>query len=205
MRTLSALVIITVLSACSSYDYVVESDYSYRGDFDKYRSFGFANIEGFPGTKNEKELIEKYVKSTLVAWGYKQESRRPGLIVFYTVFYEDFNFKGFNQPEFQAWLRSNYTDKEVVFKKDTLPDGSIEEAYAGSSRRYYKEYYNQQNYAMKEGTIMVSFVDRRKRKTVWQGYASGVFGEDSDKNERIMRSAVIRIMDEYKLLAFGTS
>ncbi len=204
MKALYTAIIILAVSGCSSYDYVVESDYSYKGDFNKYNSFVFAQIEGFPGTTNEKDVIEKYVKNTLTAWGYTHESRRSGLIVFYTVFYDDFNFKGFNQPDFQAWLRSNYSDKEIVFKKDTLPDGSIAEAYARGAK-YYKEYYNIESYIMREGTVLISFVDRRKRKTVWQGYASGVFGEDSDKNERIMRSAVIRIMDEYKLLAFGSS
>ncbi len=204
MKTLLAAVIILILSGCSSYDYVVESDYSYTGDFNKYDSFEFAQIEGFNGTVEEKEVIEKYVKNTLTAWGYSRETRKPGLIVFYSVFYEDFSFRGFNQPDFQAWLRSNYSDKDLVFKKDTLPDGSLTEALRGGAR-YYKEYYDSEDYIMREGTVLISFVDRRKRKTVWQGYASGVFGQDTEKNERIMRSAVIRIMDEYKLLAFGSN
>ncbi len=204
MKTLYTIAIILILSGCSSYDYVVESDYSYKGDFNKYDSFEFAQIEGFDGTNEEKNVIEKYVKNTLTAWGYSHENRRPELIVFYSVFYDDFNFKGFSQPDFQGWLRSNYSDKEVVFKKDTLPDGSLTEALPGGAK-YYKEYYNSEQYVMREGTVLISFVDRRKRKTVWQGYASGVFGQDTDKNERIMRSAVIRIMDEYKLLAFGSS
>lgn len=193
-----------LLISCSTYDYVVESDYSYDGDFSKYRSFDFIANQGFTGTQGEKIVIEKYLKSTLSAWGYNYKPKRPGLLVVYTVFYDDFYMKGFDQPNFQGWLKSNYSDKEVVFKKDTLPDGRIEEAYAAEVGRT-TESYKEVKYALREGTILVSFFDRRKHKTVWQGYASGVFGEDKTKNERILRSAIVRIMDEYKLLAFGTS
>ncbi|MEP1095993.1 MAG: DUF4136 domain-containing protein [Cyclobacteriaceae bacterium] len=190
--------------SCSSYDYVVESDYSYGGDFHKYKSFVFAKNDGFRGTESEKEIIEKYVKGTLTAWGYDYKPKRPGLLVLCTVFYNDFQLKGFDQPNFQGWLKSNFSDEEVVFKKDTLPDGRIEEVYAPEAGQK-PESYKEIRYALREGTVLVSFFDRRKHTAVWQGYASGVFGDDKTKNERILRSAVIRIMDEYKLLAFGSS
>ncbi|MEP5612460.1 MAG: DUF4136 domain-containing protein [Cyclobacteriaceae bacterium] len=204
MKSISALLVFLVVTSCSTYDYVVESDYSYDGDFSRYRSFDFIANESFSGTDEEKEIIEKYLKNTLGAWGYDYSPKRPGLIVLYTVFYDDFHFKGYDQPNFQGWLKTNYSDKEVVFKKDTLPDGRIEEVYDSELGRK-TEAYQEVRYALREGTVLVSFFDRRKRKTVWQGYASGVFGEDKTKNERILRSAVIRVMDEYKLLAFGSS
>lgn len=201
MKNLSKALILLFVCSCSSYDYVVESDYSYEGDFNKYDSFNFIANKNFSGTDNEKVIIEKYLKSTLNSWGYDHKERRPGLLILYTVFYEDFEYNGFDQPQFQGWLKANYSDKEVVFKKDTLPDGSVEEAFI-TDGRYFRESYEKVSYSLKEGTIMISLFDRKKHKTVWQGYASGVFGGDNKKNERIMRSAIIRIMDEFKLLAF---
>jgi len=204
MKIAYATLFILLIASCSSYDYIVESDYSYDGDFSKYRSFDFIANASFAGTDDEKVIIEKYLNSTLNAWGYDHKPKRPGLLVVYTVFYDDFYMKGFDQPNFQGWLKSNYSDKEVVFKKDTLPDGRIEEIYATEAVRK-TESYKEIKYSLREGTILVSFFDRRKHKTVWQGYASGVFGQDKIKNERILRSAIVRIMDEYKLLAFGSS
>lgn len=198
------ILLLFVVSACTSSEYIVDSDYSYDGSFNKYKSFGFADNTGFLGSDEEKEVIEKYLKRTLQAWGYDYNLKRPNLLVFYTIYYDDLEFPGYNQPHFQSWLKSNYSDKEIVFKKDTLPDGRLREAYADSQRGWDEE-YNRISYDLKEGTLLISLFDRRKHKTVWNGYASGVFGNDETKNARIMRSAIIRILDEYKLLAFGSS
>ncbi len=202
----SALVLVLLLVVtCSPIDYIVESDYSYHGNFHKYRSYNFASNMNFPGSEDEKEVVENYMKSTLSAWGYDLSDRRPDLLVFYAVFYDDLRFQGFEQPEFQTWVKHNFANKEIVFKQDTLPDGGIEESYVDKDRLYTKEDYDPVLYTFKKGTILISLFDRKRRKTVWQGYASGVFGEDQERNDRIMRSAIIRIMDEYRLLAFGAS
>lgn len=199
------IVLIVSLSACTSYDYVVHSDYSYDGNFDRYKSFAFVSNLNFGGSEVEKETIERYLSGTLKAWGYELTDRRPGLMIFYSVYYEDLTFRGFNQPEFQHWIRSNYSDKEVVFKRDTLPDGTIEEALSTEGRSHSDETYDKVNYDFREGTLLISMLDRKKRKVIWQGYASGIFGPDSQKNERILRSAIGKILDEYRLLAFDAS
>lgn len=204
VRILFIAVIIS-LSACTSYDYVVHSDYSYDGDFDRYKSFTFVSNKSFAGSLEEKETIERYLSGTLRAWGYDFTERRPGLMIFYSVYYEDLNFKGFNQPEFQSWIRSNYSEKQVIFKKDTLPDGTIEDAFVQEGRNDSSETYDKIDYKLREGTLLISMFDRKKHKVIWQGYASGIFGPDNLKNERIMRSAIGKILDEYKLLAFTAS
>ncbi|MEQ9405037.1 MAG: DUF4136 domain-containing protein [Cyclobacteriaceae bacterium] len=204
MKNLIILTVATLIFSCNSYEHVVDSDYSYEGNFNRYKSFDFARNSSFSGSEMEKEVLEKYLKSTLQSWGYDHSSKKPGLLVFYSVFYEDFNLRGFNQPQFQGWIKANFSDKEVVFKKDTLPDGSIHDAYVANGN-FRNESYDEVTYRLTEGTILVTFIDRKRHKAVWHGYASGIFGSDEKKNSRIMRSAVIRIMDEYKLLAFGSS
>ena len=192
-----------VLTSCSSIDHIVDSDYSYQGNFNKYRTFDFASKTYLPGADDEKVIVEKYIKSKLRAWGYSHHGRKPDLLVFYAVYYNDLRLHGFDQPEFQTWVRSNFR-QELVFKKDTLLD---QEFYANEpdKNRTPEEDYDKVLYNLREGTILITLFDRKKRRTVWQGYASGVFGEDEDQNDRVMKSAIIKIMDEYRLLAFGAS
>lgn len=204
MRNLSNLLFVLLAFSCSTYEHVVDSDYSYDATFHKYKSFYFASNTSFSGSEEEKTLIEKYLKNTLQAWGYNYQDKRPNLLVYYSVFYEDFVFPGYNQPQFQDWLKENYADQKVIFKKDTLPDGNVVDTYVEGGN-YHEEDYEKKVVSLKEGTILITLYDRRKHKSIWHGYASGVFGSDQDKNERIMKSAVIRILDEYKLMAFGAS
>jgi len=204
MKTPIILFITFLFTACSSYDFVIESDYSYEGNFTKYRTYDFAINESFGGTDTDKLVIEKYLKRTLQAGGYNMKERRPNLIVFYTFFYDDFEFGGYNQPQFQGWLRSNYHDDAVVFKKDTLATGELADTHVENVSRF-DENYDRVKYELREGTILISLFDPRRKLTVWQGYASGVFGPNQEKNERVMKSAIVQIMDEFKLTAFGAS
>lgn len=197
-------VLVVLLASCSSYDYVVDSDYSYDGNFGRYKSFTFGSNQSFTGSDVEKELIEKHLTGTLSSWGYNRTERKPGLMILYSVYYDELSFTGFDQPQFQSWMRSNYSEKQVVFKKDTLADGSLEEVLSPMEHYSSEDSYQKVKLKLREGTILISLIDRRRHKVVWQGYASGVFGPDSQRNERVMRSAIVRIMDEFKLLAFGT-
>ncbi len=198
------VLIILLFGSCTSYDFVIESDYSYNGNFNRYKTFDFAVNESFGGSDDDKLVIEKYVRRTLQAWGYNVKERKPNLIVFYTLYYDDFVFSGYNQPQFQGWLRSNYHDNAVVFKKDTLATGELKDTYIENVRNS-DENYNRISYQLREGTILISLFDPRKKLTVWQGYASGVFGQNQEKNERVLKSAIVRILDEFKLTAFGAS
>lgn len=200
------IIFITVsfLCSCNSYDFVIESDYSYSGNFKKYRTFQFVANQSFEGTEDERSLIEKSLRSSLEAWGYKERNRRPDFVVFYTLYYEDFVFKGQNQPDFLSWLSSNFNGSNMVFKMDTLANG--EYANLQTEKVANKdELYKEMKLAMQEGSLLISFYDPRRKLTVWQGYASGVFGSNELENDRILRSAVLQILDEYRLTAFDAS
>ncbi len=199
---LQSSILALFIFSCSSYDYVIESDYSYKGNFNKYKSFAFVYNKDFGGSPHDREIIEKYLSGTLKAWGYEKKDKRSSILIFYSLYYEDMNFQGFNQPDFENWVRWNYSNDEVVFKKDTLKIRNLVGTPVDTELTMWDQVYDKVNYELQEGTILISLYDRKKHKTVWQGYASGIFGKDQFKNERIMKSAVRRIMDEYKLLAF---
>lgn len=184
---------LTVLVACSSVDALVESDYNYEGNFNKYGSYLFAQNDSFEGSDEDAELIEKYLIQTLTSWGYKQKSKKPDLVIFYSFYFDSFDFLSYNQPSFEHWIRSNYHDGLIV---DTLDTN-----YPRIRRS--NENYNKTRLSLQEGTILISFYDRKKQTTVWQGFASGVFGPDNISNKRTFRYVINRIMYEYKLLAYN--
>ena len=195
-----AIVCSFIICSCSRYDYVVESDYSYTGKFNRYKTFGFGTNQTFSGDTEDKDVLEKSLKKVLQAWGYRYSEKKPDLVVVYTIFFDDVNLKGFSQPQFQTWLTQNFISGKVLIRKDSLNEYND---YRSSVS--LREEYNEVEYDLKQGTILVSFYDRKRKGTVWQGYASGVFSTDENANDRIMRSAVIQILDEYKLVAFKSN
>ncbi len=198
MRRTIILALLPFFLACNSYEYVVDSDYSYTGRFNRYKSFCFGNNPGFAGLTSDQKVIEKSLGATLQAWGYRYKEKKPDIFVMYSIYFEDFKFKGYTQPDFKLWLSENFRKNPVLLEEDSLDLTDERELVDGRLRRTYDE----QSVRMTEGTVLVSFVDRRKNQTVWQGYASGVFSENTEKNDRMIRSAIIQILDEYKILAF---
>lgn len=197
MKNLMLLLIIPLMISCKSYDYVVESDYSYRGKFNKYKTFGFGENQSFAGVLNDQEIIEKSLGSTLKAWGYRQNERKPDLFVIYSLYFDDLKLRGYNQPSFKTWAQQNFKKDQIAIASDTL-----DRSDNGSQLTSLGEEYNEKNLDLTEGTLLVSFFDRKRNQTVWQGYASGVYGDNKQRNDRIVRSAIVQIMDEYKILAF---
>ncbi|MEO9482882.1 MAG: DUF4136 domain-containing protein [Ekhidna sp.] len=198
MKKLPLFILTVVLFSCKSYDYVVDSDYSYSGKFNRYRTFSFVDNQSFAGEIADGEIIERSLTSTLQAWGYKYKEKRPDFYIIYSVYFEDMNLTGFAQPEFRLWLSQNFRRQPVLIKEDSLGQEDERKLIKGQ----VEENYDEKNLRLAEGTVLVSFIDRRKNESIWQGYASGVFGEDEEQNDRVIRSAVIQILDEYKILAF---
>ena len=201
MKRVIILVLLPLFMSCNSYEYIVDSDYSYTGRFNRYKSFCFGNNPGFAGLMTDQKVIEKSLGATLQAWGYRYKEKKPDIFVMYSIYFEDFKFKGYTQPDFRLWLSENFRKNPVLLEEDSLYQEDERELLENRIKRRYDE----QNVRLSEGTVLVSFVDRRKNQTVWQGYASGVFGENKEKNDRMIRSAVIQILDEYKILAFEKS
>ena len=65
------------------------------------------------------------------------------------------------------------------------------------------EEYRVSNYEMNEGTLLVVFFDRKKKQTVWQGYASGVFSRDKKDSRKNIKVATSKIFNEFRLIADG--
>jgi hypothetical protein len=120
--------------------------------------------------------LRNAIASRMKLQGFKQEVRNPSLLVTYKVFYDDFNFQGYQQPELDQWIR--YEDEQME--------------------------YDPVKYSLRQGTLLIIFLDRKKETAVWQGYASSLFGNQQFDNERYLKRAVRNIFDQYRLFADGT-
>jgi len=170
---LLALVIIT--SGCFSYrEYPVEYDYSYHGKFKKYKSYAFLqNASPDKDTTVSKDIIEKVIRDRLAVQGYKYKREKPNLLVSYKIYYDSLSFRGYDQPSIEDWVRYSKTNVE----------------------------YDKHDYRLKKGTLLIQLYDRKQDKSVWQGYATGVYGNIYFNNERQLKIAVRSILDRYKFLA----
>lgn len=212
MRTIIiTLTIFAICTSCASYyERVIESDYSFSGNFNKYDSFDFM-VNSNPGVAGDQQvLVEKFIGQRLNTLGYSYSEKRPSIIVSYKVFYDDFQMKGYMQPNFTSWVEAKQGNVQTIDKKkkDIDEDEESEEYsdyYTVTDDGTYvdreDEGYDDLKCEMKDGSLLISFFDRRAKRTVWQGYASGVVSKMNE--ERFLRHTVGKILDEYTVLAQG--
>lgn len=187
-------VMLLLLGGClSQKDFITDSDYSYGGKFKKYKTYSFMSSPE-NDTLYHREILEKTISSRMGAQGYFKQSKKPDLLVMYKIFYDNFSFRGYNQPNFEAWVyNASSTEQEETSKGD---DFFEDEEVKG-------EEYRVSNYEMNDGTLLVVFFDRKKKQTVWQGYASGVFSKDNKDSRKNIKVATSKIFNEFRLIADG--
>ncbi len=202
-NSLAKLIVLTVIiSSCVSHrDYIIDSDYSYDGNFRRYKTFDFIKNAN-EDTLHNRELIKETMMNRLGAQGYKKSSTKPDLLIMYKIFYDDFYLRGYNQPKFETWVGADsFVDtKQPRSKATAVANLDDYDDYEEQSR---PGEYLEQRYCMHEGTLLVVFYDRKRKKTVWQGYASGVFSRADYRSDRHIKAATSKIFNEFRLLADG--
>ncbi len=208
-KVLPIVISVLFISGCGNYyGHVIESDYSFEGNFGKYETYNFVADKNFQGSELHQELIEKFMTQNLNKWGYKHADKKPSLLVFYKLYYDDFKLQGYSQPNFEQWVAENFSAKIDRSSREEFSNDSDSTfasfnpyveggTYGASSRTRYDPILCD----LREGTLLISFYDRKKKKTVWQGYASGIFGNDRFDNDRFVRHIVFRILDKYRVMA----
>jgi len=176
MLRIYPILLVVVLTSCLGYkDLPVEYDYSYKGNFKKYRTFELMKPLGATDSSMNNSIIEKSIAARMKFLGYKKTGLRPHLIISYKMFYDSLHFNGYSQPDLEDWLRT---------KKEDLN-------------------YDKQKFNLKTGTLLIQFFDRRQNRSVWQGYATAYYGNIDFNNSRHLRNAVISILDKYRVWADG--
>ncbi len=175
MKKLLFLGLLALTSCVGFKELPVDYDYSYKGRFDKYRTFDLMRPLSVSDTSMINESIEKSIAARMKFLGYKKTTTRPHLLISYKMFYDSLKFNGYNQPAIENWMK---------YKKEDLN-------------------YDKQKYNMKTGTLLIQFFDRRQNRSIWQGYATALYGDIDFGNQRQLRNAVISILDKYRFWAQG--
>jgi hypothetical protein len=174
----SATLVIILLNSCINFkNYLVESDYSYSGNFKEYKTYSFINY--YDITKDSlipDNAIQAAIQARMSLLGYKQVDNNANILIGYKIYYKDFNFSGYNQPEMELWLK----DKDFI-----------------------TEIYHPVRYKLLEGTMIIFLIDREMNKAIWQGYNSGLIRPGSSDNKKFVKGSVRSILDEYRVFAEG--
>jgi len=202
INPIAKLIVLTlIITSCVSHrDYIIDSDYSYDGNFKRYKTFDFIKNAN-EDTLHNRELIKSTMMNRLGAQGYKISETKPDLLIMYKIFYDDFYLRGYNQPKFETWVGTN-SFLNTKQAQSARPSVANLDQYEDDDETRSGEYM-EQRYCMHEGTLLVVFYDRKRKKTVWQGYASGVFSRTDSKSDRHIKAATSKIFNEFRLLADG--
>lgn len=178
-----------LLSGCINfYENRVESDYSYTGNFRKYKTFGFMGYKHHENDSlNHMQTVENAIRARMQLQGYRFADTKPDLLVSYKIFYDDLLFKGYNQTDIDVWLASGKVIEEEV-DEETGED---------------KKEYDPVRYNLTKGTLLVVLIDRKHNRAVWQGYASGLLGNREFNNDAYLKRSVRSIFDQYKVFTEG--
>jgi hypothetical protein len=168
--------LVVLLTSCLGYkELPVEYDYSYKGNFKKYRTFDIMKPAGLADSTMTNSIIEKSIVARMKFLGYRQSSNKPHLIIGFKMFNDSLRFNGYTQPDIEEWVKSQKEDLN----------------------------YDAQKFTLNTGTLLIQFYDRRQNRSIWQGYATTMYGSIDFNNTRHLKNAVISILDKYRFWAEG--
>lgn len=169
-------IVLVICTSCLGYkEMPVEYDYSYKGNFKKYKTFDIMKPAGIADSSMINITIERSILSRMKFLGYKQTENRPHLLVSFKMFEDSMKFNGYNQPEIEQWVQNQKEDINYDPKKLDL----------------------------KSGTLLIQLYDRRQNRSIWQGYSTDLYGSIDFHDKRTLRNAVASILDKYRFWAEG--
>ncbi|MBD2766478.1 DUF4136 domain-containing protein [Hymenobacter sp. BT664] len=159
----------------------VDSDYSYRGNFRHYHTYDFVSGSGLTAdTSRLGESVRQAIRQRLQVQGYRQAHRRPDMLVNFRVYQGDMSFHGFVQEDLSQWIKRN------VEESDDTP-------------KELRQGYQPVRLLLAEGTLLLTLIDVKTNRAVWNGYASGVSVPEGPMGEIVLRRSVRSILDRYRV------
>lgn len=169
-------IVLALCSSCLGYkEMPVEYDYSYKGNFKKYKTFDIMKPTGPTDSSMVNETIERSILSRMKFLGYRQTDHKPHLLVSFKMYEDSLKFNGYSQPDIEQWV-------------------------AGSQKELD---YNPKKLDLKSGTLLIQLYDRRQNRSIWQGYSTDLYGVIDFRDKRTLRNAVASILDKYRFWAEG--
>jgi hypothetical protein len=158
--------------ACSCFQnkLFIEHDYKYSLSFKDYLSYGFVDC---PRDSNIIcDDVQEAINAQMTARGYRFANGTPDLFINFSIYYDNFTYKGYDQPSLAYWINNSQLDDK----------------------------YKPIKYNLNRGTIMISLIDGSNSEIMWRGYATGVFNREVVK-KNYYKNVVANIFQEYPLFA----
>ena len=89
-------------------------------------------------------------------------------------------FHGFDQEDLNQWIKRNVEESD-----DTPAD--------------QRHGYQPVRLLLAEGTLLVTLIDVKSNRAVWNGYASGVTVPEGPMGEIVLKRSVRSILDRYRI------
>ena len=125
-NSLLILVCAVLFGSCLGYkELPVEYDYSYKGNFKKYRTFDIMRPAGPSDSSMINDVIEKSIVARMKFLGYRQATSKPHLIIGFKMFNDSLKFNGYNQPAIEEWIKSQKEDLQYDQQKFQLSTGTL--------------------------------------------------------------------------------
>ena len=179
--TLLVLVLLALTGCMTTREARVDSDYSYRGNFRHYRTYDFVTGTGLTSdTSSLGESVREAIQQRFLAQGYRRAKRRPDMLVNFRLYQGDMKFHGFQQEDLSQWIKRNIEETDDTPKED-------------------RQGYEPVRLLLAEGTLLVTLIDVKTNRAVWNGYASGVTVPEGPMGEVVLRRSVRSILDRYRI------
>ena len=182
MGPCSLCLLCLLLSGClASREARLESNYSYRGRFRHYRTYGFLEGQGLMADSTRlAQSLREAIRQRLRLQGYRLTRRNPDLMVSVRVFEGDMKFPGFVQEDLHAWVKYNEAENEETPEE-------------------LRRHYQPKRLLLLDGTLMVTLIDAHTDNAIWNGYASGVTVPEGIRGEYLLVRSVRSIFDRYRI------
>ena len=179
--TLLVLAVLALTGCMTTREARVDSDYSYRGNFRHYRTYDFVTGTGLTSDSSSLgQSVREAIQQRFLAQGYRRAKRRPDMLVNFRVYQGDMNFHGFQQEDLSVWIKRNIEESDDTPKED-------------------RQGYEPVRLLLAEGTLLVTLIDVKTNRAVWNGYASGVTVPEGPMGEVVLRRSVRSILDRYRI------
>jgi Domain of unknown function (DUF4136) len=177
---IGAAIALCVLGCTVSRDLRVEYDYSYHGQFKKYKTYNYLK-QSLPEPSNSNGLVETHISARLNFLGFTIDDK-PDVLVSYQIITDSMRMNVYAQPPVGHWAsRASF----VQHGDDNL----------------FR--YNKRSVDKKDGAIMIQLIDTRTNTQIWHGYTLMTYRKMDYDNSMHVRSAVVSILSQYNVWADG--
>ncbi len=173
LKTLPALILLLVVTSCSSVK--VATDYDKNANFNTYKTFAFfkTGIDKAEISDLDKRRILRAIEAQMLAKGFTK-SENPDLLI-----------SLFTQSNQRVDVYNNYW-------------GYGGWGWGGYYGPGWGWGWNQPNVSTStEGTLFIDIIDANKKELVWQGKGTGYLTENMNKKEERINEFVSEIMAQY--------